>query len=177
MPTARLFELIAAALVVAGTVFMAAAILAGRRFRGEVPPALARRWRWMTALMVFFLGGYLLFLVLLLASAPVPKELLSGAVFLGGAVFVYAMVDLSSRTIRRSREAEEDLRALVRGEPRRRRVSRQVLTSMSMSAYEHDYIRQAQSRPWYQSYDQRTLDELRPLGRRMLAAGARELLA
>jgi excisionase family DNA binding protein len=63
---------------------------------------------------------------------------------------------------------EEDLRALVRGEPRRRRVSRQVLTSMSMSAYEHDYIRQAQSRPWYRAYDQRTLDELRPLGRRML---------
>ena len=39
---------------------------------------------------------------------------------------------------------------------------------MSMSAYEHDYIRQAQSRPWYRAYDQRTLDELRPLGRRML---------
>lgn len=63
---------------------------------------------------------------------------------------------------------EEDLRALVRGEPRRRRVSRQVLTSMSMSAYEHDYLRQAQSRPWYRAYDQRTLDELRPLGRRMV---------
>jgi excisionase family DNA binding protein len=63
---------------------------------------------------------------------------------------------------------EDDLRALVRGEPRRRRVSRQVLTSMSMSAYEHDYIRQAQSRPWYRAYDQRTLDELRPLGRRMV---------
>lgn len=63
---------------------------------------------------------------------------------------------------------EDDLRALVRGEPRRRRVSRQVLTTMSMSAYEHDYIRQAQSRPWYRAYDQRTLDELRPLGRRMV---------
>ena len=32
---------------------------------------------------------------------------------------------------------------------------------MSMSAYEHDYIRQAQSRPWYRAYDKRTLDELR----------------
>ncbi|MDQ3547850.1 MAG: helix-turn-helix domain-containing protein [Chloroflexota bacterium] len=63
---------------------------------------------------------------------------------------------------------EDDLRALVRGEPRRRRVSRQVLTTMSMSAYEHDYIRQAQTRPWYRAYDQRTLDELRPLGRRMV---------
>ncbi|MEX1157744.1 MAG: helix-turn-helix domain-containing protein [Thermomicrobiales bacterium] len=63
---------------------------------------------------------------------------------------------------------EDDLRALVRGEPRRRRVSRQILTTMSMSAYEHDYIRQAQSRPWYRAYDQRTLDELRPLGRRMV---------
>lgn len=66
------------------------------------------------------------------------------------------------------RYAEEDLRALVRGEPRRKRVSRQVLTTRSMSAYERDYLGQARSRSWYRAYDPATLEELRPLGRRMV---------
>jgi excisionase family DNA binding protein len=66
------------------------------------------------------------------------------------------------------RYAEDDLRALVRGEPRRRRVSRQLLTTRSMSAYEHDYLGQARSRSWYRAYDPSTLEELRPLGRRMV---------
>ena len=69
------------------------------------------------------------------------------------------------------RYAEDDLHALLRGEPRtttRRRVSRSLLTSMSMSAYEHDYLRQAHTQSWYRAYDQRTLDEMRPLGRRLV---------
>jgi excisionase family DNA binding protein len=66
------------------------------------------------------------------------------------------------------RYAEDDLKALVRGEPRRKRMSRQVLTSRSMSAYEHDYIGKARGRSWYRAYDTATLDELRPLGRRMV---------
>lgn len=66
------------------------------------------------------------------------------------------------------RYAEEDLRALMRGETRRRRMTRQVLTSRSMSAYEPDYLLQARSRSWYHAYDSRTLDEMRPLGRRMV---------
>jgi excisionase family DNA binding protein len=66
------------------------------------------------------------------------------------------------------RYAEDDLRALMRGEPRRRRMSRQVLTTMSMSGYEHDYLRQAQTRSWYRAYDARTLAEMRPLGRRLV---------
>src|SRR4051794_24845307 len=66
------------------------------------------------------------------------------------------------------RYSEDDLRALVRGEQRRRRVSRSALTTRSMSAYEHDYLHQARLRPWYRAYDAGMLDELRPLGRRMV---------
>jgi excisionase family DNA binding protein len=66
------------------------------------------------------------------------------------------------------RYAEDDLRALVRGDNRRRRVSRQVLTSLSMSGYEHEYLREARQRPWYQAYQPAELDALRPLGRRMV---------
>lgn len=66
------------------------------------------------------------------------------------------------------RYTEEDLRGLLRGETRQRRMTRQMLTSRSMSAYEPDYLSQARSRSWYRAYDSRTLDEMRPLGRRMV---------
>jgi excisionase family DNA binding protein len=67
------------------------------------------------------------------------------------------------------RYAEEDINALLRGEPRqRRRMSRQLLTNLSLSTYEHDYQHLARSRSWYRAYDVRTLEELRPLGRRMV---------
>lgn len=67
------------------------------------------------------------------------------------------------------RYAEDDLRAIMRGEQRpRRRMSRQALTSLSMSGYEHEYLHQAHMRPWYRAYDAQSLDELRPLGRRMV---------
>lgn len=127
MELTRLLELLAAGLVVAGTVFMAAALRVGRRFRHEVPGELTRRWRWMTLLMVFFLAGYVLFLAILIVGAPVPKELLSGAVFLGGAVFVYGMVELTSLTIRRSKAAEDELRAL--NETLERRVAERSRTA------------------------------------------------
>ena len=37
-----------------------------------------------------------------------------------------------------------------------------------MSAYEPDYLLQARGRIWYRAYDAATLDEMRPLGRRMV---------
>ncbi len=63
---------------------------------------------------------------------------------------------------------EDDLRALMRGEQRRRRVSRSALTNRSMSAYEPDYLRQAHQRPWFNAYDTRAMETLRPLGRRLV---------
>lgn len=66
------------------------------------------------------------------------------------------------------RYAEDDLKAIVAGEPHRGGINRRLLTNRSMSAYEHDYLAQARSRSWYRAYDPRTLDEMRPLGRRMV---------
>ncbi|HAX25288.1 MAG TPA: helix-turn-helix domain-containing protein [Thermomicrobiales bacterium] len=66
------------------------------------------------------------------------------------------------------RYAEDDLKAIVTGDPQRSGINRRVLTNRSMSAYEHDYLAQARTRAWYRAYDPRTLDEMRPLGRRMV---------
>jgi excisionase family DNA binding protein len=67
------------------------------------------------------------------------------------------------------RYSEDDLQAFVSGEARpRRRMSRQLLTTMSLSQYEHDYILEASKHAWYHRYDNRSLVELRVLGRQMV---------
>jgi excisionase family DNA binding protein len=69
---------------------------------------------------------------------------------------------------------EDDLRALMRGESRpRRRMSRQALTDLSISAYESDYISQARTRGWYTAYDRGQMDELRQMGRRLVDLASR----
>lgn len=69
---------------------------------------------------------------------------------------------------------EEDLHALMQGESRpRRRMSRRVLTDLSISAYESDYLRQARSRRWYRAYDPGQLEELRVIGRRLVDLAVR----
>jgi excisionase family DNA binding protein len=69
---------------------------------------------------------------------------------------------------------EDDLRALLQGESRpRRRMSRRVLTDLSISAYESDYVRQARSRRWYRAYDPGQLGELRVIGRLLVDLAVR----
>ena len=74
------------------------------------------------------------------------------------------------------RYAEADLRALVGEGPRlqeRPRVSRQVLTDLSLSGYEDDYLRAARERPWYRAYAASTQEEHRRLGRRLVDLAVR----
>lgn len=71
---------------------------------------------------------------------------------------------------------EEDLRAFMQGQTRpRRRMTHRLLTDLSFSAYETDYLRQARSRPWYSAYNPRQIDELRALGRRLVALAVRTI--
>ena len=111
--TTRLLELLAGLLVAIGAGFMLAAFLAGRRTASDIPSELLRRWRLITAFMAFFLAGYILFAVALLLNVPIPEALVAGTVFFGGAVFVFLVVDLTRRTLRRVKEAEQDLRNLT----------------------------------------------------------------
>lgn len=67
------------------------------------------------------------------------------------------------------RYSQEDLNAFLSGDSRpRRRMSRQLLTDMSMAGYEPDYLDAASRLPWYQAYDVQTLKDLRLLGRQMV---------
>jgi two-component system cell cycle sensor histidine kinase/response regulator CckA len=97
--------------VLLGAAFMAAAIFRGRKITGSVPSALQGRWRWMIGLMLFFLFGYVFLVVILLAHLSLPTELITGPIFLGGALFVFIVISLTRDTIGGMKAAEEKLSA------------------------------------------------------------------
>ena len=97
-------------LVLFGAALMFTAILRGRKIPSIVPPELQRRWRMMVALMLFFLVGYICLFIILVKRLTLPIELITGPVFMGGAFFVFIVIDLTRGTISRIRSAEEELR-------------------------------------------------------------------
>lgn len=74
------------------------------------------------------------------------------------------------------RYAESDLKNLLGDGPRREerpRVSRQILTDRSLSAYEDEYLRAARDRRWFRAYPPSTQEEHRRLGRRLVDLAVR----
>ncbi len=69
------------------------------------------------------------------------------------------------------RYAREDLRALVVGNPRKTaksRVSRQELTSRTLSAYQDDYLKTAREQKWFRAFGATSQEEHRKIGRRLV---------
>lgn len=69
------------------------------------------------------------------------------------------------------RYAREDLRALVVGNPRKAsksRVSRQELTSRTLSAYQDDYLKAAREQKWFRAFGATSQEEHRRIGRRLV---------
>lgn len=69
------------------------------------------------------------------------------------------------------RYAREDLRALVVGNPRKlskSRVSRQELTSRTLSAYQDDYLKAAREQKWFRAFGATSQEEHRRIGRRLV---------
>ncbi|MFI5294455.1 MAG: hypothetical protein ACHQ0Y_05455, partial [Thermodesulfovibrionales bacterium] len=96
--------------VLFGAVLLLIAILRSRKIRSIVPPELQRRWRMMVALMLFFLAGYICLIIILVKHLALPIELITGPVFMGGAFFVFIVINLTRGTIVRIRSTEEELR-------------------------------------------------------------------
>ncbi|OGW45912.1 MAG: hypothetical protein A2078_16310 [Nitrospirae bacterium GWC2_57_9] len=99
-------------LVLFGALFLAAAIIQGRKIKDSVPSELQTRWLVMVSLMFFFLAGYLFLIIILVTRLPFSIELVAGIVFLGGAFFVYLVISVSRGTISRITSAENDLKLL-----------------------------------------------------------------
>jgi PAS domain S-box-containing protein len=108
----NIIEIVTGLMVLCGALFLSIAIILGEKTKGHIPREVQRRWRIMLSLMVFFLLGYLIFAALLVSRLRFPSELVTGPVFLGGAVFVYIVINLTRDTITRIKTAEEDLKEL-----------------------------------------------------------------
>ena len=94
--TAEVFSVF---LVFPGTLFLLAAIVKSRRINRIIPTAMKWKWLTITCLMVFFLAGYVFFMVVQVTAIPFPLEMVTGAVFLGGALFVFLVIVLTRATI------------------------------------------------------------------------------
>jgi PAS domain S-box-containing protein len=99
-------------MVLCGAIFLTLSFLPARKIWGNVSGPLRRKWLVILNLMSFFLLGYLFFNVVLVFNLPFPVELVTGGVFLGGAVFVFIIVNLSQTTITLQHNAEKAVKVL-----------------------------------------------------------------
>ena len=104
-------QIISLIFVIPGALFLLASGFMSRRLTREVPPNLLGRWRALTLLVYFFFWGYVFFLLIQVRGILFPLEIVSGAIFFGGAIFVFLVIGLSRFTIRKTRESEMQLLA------------------------------------------------------------------
>ena len=86
-------------LILFGATLMFASILLGKKTGGFVPPEFRRRWRTLITFMFFFMAGYFFFIFVFVKRLVFPIELITGLLFIGGAFFVFIVINLSRDTI------------------------------------------------------------------------------
>ncbi|MDD5757837.1 MAG: response regulator [Desulfobulbaceae bacterium] len=106
-------KLFSTSLVTLGASFLLASILTSRQIYRLAPAAFRGRWVILSGLICFFLLGYLAFIVLQFTDIPFPLELLVGLVFMGGASFVFLIIDLSKKSIDNLHDLNNNLERLI----------------------------------------------------------------
>jgi putative nucleotidyltransferase with HDIG domain len=71
-----------------------------------VPDVLRTKWSVMTYLILFFMGGYIAFLLIQFWDLSFSLDLLASIVFLVGAIFVFLVMRLTGVTIRKIEESK-----------------------------------------------------------------------
>jgi len=102
-------QFLSALIVFPGSMFMIASLIKCMGMSKGVPDDLKSKWSAMTYFVFFFTAGYLGFIGIQLLNLNFPLELLTGTVFMGGAVFVFLVMQLTSITIREYRESREQI--------------------------------------------------------------------
>ncbi len=99
-------------LVLVGAVFIFSSFRPARKTFKNVPQELRNKWRMIISLMRFFLAGYVFFDIVLISDLSFPVEIATSGVFLGGAVFVFIVINLAQNTIQKIRDVEQDFQEL-----------------------------------------------------------------
>ena len=102
-------QLVSILLVLPGTLFLLASLVLCTGMRKEVPDEVRAKWSAMTCLILFFMGGYIAFLLIQFRNIQFSLELLTSTVFFGGSIFVFLVMRLTSVTIRKVEEGEEKI--------------------------------------------------------------------
>ncbi len=97
-------------LILIGAGFMLTSILLSLKMLIGLPDLVRKRWIVLTGFMGFFLIGYLGFIVVSLSKIPLPVELITGSVFLGGAFFVFLVIRLTRKTVDEILDKENQLK-------------------------------------------------------------------
>ncbi|MGW8161532.1 MAG: HD domain-containing phosphohydrolase [Desulfobulbales bacterium] len=96
-------------LVLPASIFMLASLVMCVGLSRKVPEAVRSKWFAMTYLIIFFMAGYIAFLVIELWDISFPVELLTSSVFLGGTIFVFLVMGLAKATIRKLEEGRDHI--------------------------------------------------------------------
>lgn len=94
-------KILAIILVSLGALFMCAAIFSSYKTRKEVPENLMFKWLTLSTLMVFFLLGYILFVLIQIYDIQLPLGVFVSIIFMAGGFFVFLVMNLSKLTISR----------------------------------------------------------------------------
>lgn len=100
----RLHELVAIMQVFVGALILLVSMVCALKIRDKVPGNLRGKWHMLIILMGFLFVGHLVFIVNLATNGSIPLELVTGAVFLGGGLFVYLAVVICRLSIEDSQE-------------------------------------------------------------------------
>jgi putative nucleotidyltransferase with HDIG domain len=92
--------------VIPGIIFLLAAARLCVQTRRLVPNSCVGKWRALSALNLFFIAGYLFFIIIQVRQLVFPVEIVTGLVFFGGSLFVFLVIGLSRLTITRVYESE-----------------------------------------------------------------------
>lgn len=96
-------------LVLIGATFLLASIYLGLKMFVDLPLIFVRKWKILIGFIAFFCLGYLSFIAILVIQLPLPVELVTGAVFFGGAIFVFLVLNLTRQTIATLSKSEQQL--------------------------------------------------------------------
>ncbi len=102
-------KIISMVMVLIGVIFLFLSFLQAINILENVSGQFRRKWLIILCLMGFFIFGYLFFDIILISNMPFPVELVTGGVFLGGAIFVYIIIHISQNTIVSKQKADETL--------------------------------------------------------------------
>ena len=131
-------------MVLIGALCMLAAIRTSLRTTPDIPGQQSRQWRILTLFMGFFFVGYLAFILVEARQIPLPSELITGGVFLGGACFVLIILNLTRTIVHSLREHEHEL-TLAKNELEHRVEQRthdleEVMKSLRQETKQHQQL-------------------------------------